>query len=644
MQPHYYHESGGCSEESFVHFICKNWLFEKGCQFKVNGITYEVFDIQTEKTLHTSFGDYRPDIIVNTSEGKQFFFEIKYTNKKTELYAPKWDELGIDVVEVDAREFINNKHTNEIPEFKLIYSDGECFIQSYSRTDYEDTIAKRKLEWKRQDKLNYKIQWERLDWFWNKLDLYIHEKCESEEILDCYENVGYENIECCWNIVSKMNCVRELRDDFRKITNDMCKQYFANNIQEIFLQDSKLKIQLLNHLCEDRVGIKIDYIISDDSSDNTYHYDCIFKTLKWTILPSMISDFFERLSSEIVLNQEETIKKIEIKKRKEQEKIEKKKREVEIASMIKKSQKENKEKHIQKIQWMNLIDDKAIEKHNKFYLSIIKKYLFKKTSIKFDIYLTDNIHVYIKNKKMKLDYRLCNIPDKNINNVSGKCIRFTKFISKLNLTKSYNFKMLTEESYTTTKFIESSDIDISTQALNETLIFNHIFEDCKTELTREYKWLSDLGMIRIDENYTYHTYTPKWSQLGFLWLYENINNFHQRYIEYKTRYKNVIDELNSLVKQYKMFTLKCNETSYSYDLLLEFNYSACRMNILDMTLLTIDKFDFSVNIPHYYKFDLLDFNLDESKIYLCKLLKDRMKECELYGLRFFIEQEDSNDE
>ena len=169
MQPHFYHESGGCNEETYVHYICKNWLFDKGVQFFVNGIEYEVDSIETENTLHTSFGDYRPDIIVVTTDGKTFYFEIKSTNRKTELYAPKWDELGNDVVEVDVRDFINQKVQSDIPVFNLIYSDGECFIKSYTKKDYDEIIATRKKEWKRQDKLNYKIQWERLDWFWETL-------------------------------------------------------------------------------------------------------------------------------------------------------------------------------------------------------------------------------------------------------------------------------------------------------------------------------------------------------------------------------------------------------------------------------------------------------------------------------------------
>lgn len=216
VQPHYYHESGGCSEESFVHYICKTWLFEKGCKFKINNSEYTVLSIETEKTLHTNFGDYRPDIIVYTESGKTFFFEIKYSHRKTELYAPKWDELGNDVVEVDVREFINNKHDCSIPEFKLIYSDGECFVKKYSCTNYEYTIAKRKLEWKRQDKLNYKIQWERLDWFWSNLIDFKNTKIDISDLLNIFLKMDYsDQVWCYWNIKEK-SCIA-CKEDFKKV-------------------------------------------------------------------------------------------------------------------------------------------------------------------------------------------------------------------------------------------------------------------------------------------------------------------------------------------------------------------------------------------------------------------------------------------
>lgn len=226
MQPHFYHETGGCNEETFVHYICKTWLFEKGCKFIVNNIEYEVDEVSTEKTLHTSFGDYRPDIIVTTVSGKIFYFEIKTTNKKTEHYVPKWDELGNDVVEIDTRYFINQKYKNDIPTFNLIYSDGECFIKSYTRNDYDSTIALRKIQWKRQDKLNYKIQWERLDWFWNELQKYLQGTAVEDDVLQEFNKLDYsDKIWCFYNLKNK-SCV-SLKECFRDSLNNCFYEMLA---------------------------------------------------------------------------------------------------------------------------------------------------------------------------------------------------------------------------------------------------------------------------------------------------------------------------------------------------------------------------------------------------------------------------------
>lgn len=249
VQAHYYHETGGCNEETFVHYICKTWLFEKGCKFIVNNVQYEVENIDIEKTLHTSFGDYRPDIIVTTTVGKIFYFEIKTANKKTELYAPKWDELGNDVVEVDTRYFINQKYKNDIPVFNLIYSDGECFIKSYSRNDYEDIIAKRKLEWKRQDKLNYKIQWERLDWFWIDVQGYISGEKISEEVLGSFDKLDYSDKLWGYYTIKRKSCV------------DL-KELFKNNINQHFMK-------LLDSLKNDRITILLKQV-----SPKIYEVQC----------------------------------------------------------------------------------------------------------------------------------------------------------------------------------------------------------------------------------------------------------------------------------------------------------------------------------------------------------------------------------
>lgn len=255
VQPHFYHESGGCNEETYVHYICKHWLFDKGVKFSVDGIYYVVNSIKTETTLHTSFGDYRPDIIVETTSGKIFYFEIKSTNRKSELYAPKWDELGNDVVEVDVRNFINHKVENEIPEFNLIYSDGECYIKSYTKKEYDETIAARKKEWKRQDKLNYKIQWERLDWFWNSLSRHISNNSTDDEVFEAFSLMSYEDQFWCYRNIKNKSCV-SLKDKFKEILN-LAFESYLNQIKEdnpklniSFDQKSKL-IYMLNCKCHD---------------------------------------------------------------------------------------------------------------------------------------------------------------------------------------------------------------------------------------------------------------------------------------------------------------------------------------------------------------------------------------------------------
>lgn len=298
VQPHFYHVNGGCSEETYIHYICKTWLFEKGCKFIVSGTTYEVENVEIEKTLHTSFGDYRPDIIVTTTFDKVFYFEIKVTNKKTDFYQPKWDELGNDVVEVDTRYFINQKFKNNIPEFDLIYSDGECFIKSYSRTDYEDVIAKRKAEWKRQDKINYKIQWERLDWFWKYLHEYKVDKTILPNLIKSFKKLSLEDMGICWNLVfNKSSCFKDIKEQIREIINETTSTEF-----DIYLSEQKEKykdILVLNGSCTEKVGMQISWSFTKEYSlfENAFYNAVSIQDRRWIIHPESLyaieNDFLE---------------------------------------------------------------------------------------------------------------------------------------------------------------------------------------------------------------------------------------------------------------------------------------------------------------------------------------------------------------
>lgn len=286
VQSHYYHETAGCNDETYIHYICKNWLFEKGCKFIVNNFEYEVNTIEVEKILQTSFGDYRPDIIVFTTIGKVFYFEIKVTNKKNGNYIPKWDELRNDVVEVDIRYFINQKYKNDIPVFNLIYSNGECFIKTYTRTDYDNTIAKRKLEWKRQDKLNYKIQWERLDWFWIKLQEYISGEIIAKEILKSFNELDYSDKLWCYYTIKKKSCVN-------------LKESLKNNINQHFLD-------MLNSFKNDKITISLKQI-----SLRIYEVQCKaeFSYLDYSLFEEQIVKIKVQKGGILPLNYEKAIKK-----------------------------------------------------------------------------------------------------------------------------------------------------------------------------------------------------------------------------------------------------------------------------------------------------------------------------------------------
>jgi hypothetical protein len=220
VQAHFYHVNGSCDEESRVHWIYKNWLFKSGSKFYVENTLYEVDYVEIEKTHKTSFGDYRPDITIHTTNNKVILFEVNFSSSKTEnSYMEKWCELNYDVVEVNIRKLMNEDYNNEIPRFMLIYKDGECYKKSYATRDDYSEIAKIKKEWKRQDKINYKIMWERLDWFWLTLQNYKHQKETFENVLEAFKCINIKDKEICFDIIKKQSCIKGKVGEFRDIIN-----------------------------------------------------------------------------------------------------------------------------------------------------------------------------------------------------------------------------------------------------------------------------------------------------------------------------------------------------------------------------------------------------------------------------------------
>ena len=206
VQPHFYHVCGSCDEESRVHWIYKNWLFKKGSKFYVDKKLYTVRSVEIEKSYDTNFGKYRPDLTINTECGKVIFFEINFTSAKREDdYFAKWDELNIDVIEVNIKKLMNEDYDCKIPTFSLIYSEGECFKQSYLKRDEYSTIANIKREWKRQEKIDYKIMWQRLDWFWLTVQDFKHSKCGIMDVLENFKQIDIKDKEVCFDLIKKQS-------------------------------------------------------------------------------------------------------------------------------------------------------------------------------------------------------------------------------------------------------------------------------------------------------------------------------------------------------------------------------------------------------------------------------------------------------
>lgn len=305
VQPHYYHASGGCSDETRLHWLYKNWLFKYGSQFYIQDKLYTVDHVEIEKSHKTSFGIYRPDITVYTVDGQTMYFEINFTSAKTETnYFCKWDELHNDVIEVNIKKIINEDYNCEIPTFSLIYSNGECYKLIYKeRDDYANIINNRKEEWKRQDAINYKIKWEKLDWFWIKLQDYKenyipNDSTGYEEILSSFNSLDFDDIEDCWNIVGKISCLKQLKANFRDIVNNKVKDKYDEFLNNISIKyNNILSLKKDQCYCVPKRGIYIsfmlneNYIIKDRNIYIRFDEECREWCIKPSILMNIMDDF-----------------------------------------------------------------------------------------------------------------------------------------------------------------------------------------------------------------------------------------------------------------------------------------------------------------------------------------------------------------
>lgn len=626
VQPHFYHESGGCSEESYVHYICKTWLFERGCPFKVDGISYTVASIETEKILNTKFGKYKPDIIVHTDQDKTFYFEIKYTNKKCDLFAPKWDELGIDVVEVDARVFVNNKHEEKIPEFKLIYSDGECFIKSYSRTDYEETIAKRKLEWKRQDKLNYKIQWERLDWFWSELYMYLHNYRDYtlDDVMLSYKNVGYDNIETCWQIVSKMSCLKEFKYEFRDVTNSITTRHFNNLITKVFCS-KKTNIDF-NYEINERKFFRFIWKIPDSYfPELKYEYSLFFECRKWTILPSIIVDV-------ITILKEQLNESINASKNKsDTDKI--------------KNQIINSKKNTQRLVFgrnniKNIIDIRTKEHIQQKLSKLITRYISNKSGIKF-ISFIKNDYLYLQTNFITSKWCKLVNQEYNLLYIKKKCNEALLFLKHIDINYVIKREFVTDNYYSITELVKNiPTIDNSTIFINRVLVANEIISEDKDSIMKPYEWLIDEKLCKYF-SYSSWEYKDciKWNGFGGIWLEQNWKYFLINYEQRKKACEELVNKLNKYIHTHSTFKITGRNDKNDFSLYL----SLTNDKFQSSEIVYINKISFNFNIGNEYTGKIEDFDSEKSESAMKQLLKNYTKKCEANGIRFIRISEVPND-
>lgn len=219
-QQHYYHLNQSCDQESQIHWMYKHFLFEEGSKFYIGKELYEVKNIDIEKYYDTTIGKYKPDITVYTTNGNTFFFEIYFTSKKDEDYLYKWQELDIPVIEINIKELINTEKI-ETPVFEYLYNDGILYKKEYHKKNiYASTIGVYKEEIKRQDYLNYKVHWEKLDAYYLELSKYLRQEISERDIAAIFSNLDLDDMYPCYENIKRTNCAKHLKDFFNEQINN----------------------------------------------------------------------------------------------------------------------------------------------------------------------------------------------------------------------------------------------------------------------------------------------------------------------------------------------------------------------------------------------------------------------------------------
>lgn len=211
VTPHYAHiDKSKCDSESMLHWWFKNKFIEKGDTFSIKTdelYTYTCESIEVEKTFHLESGDYRPDVIVHTTNGEEIVFEMANTNKKkVQDYIDRWIELDKVIVEVDIKSLTSGDKT-----FNALYYKGKCYNFNKRDGGYYNTIGKLKERMLYENKYDIDLI-KKLDWFWKESVKYKNYNVDIKIIYEHYCLLNKSEKTVIDNIFFKMNCMNILKD------------------------------------------------------------------------------------------------------------------------------------------------------------------------------------------------------------------------------------------------------------------------------------------------------------------------------------------------------------------------------------------------------------------------------------------------
>lgn len=233
MSPHFaHHDKSKCKGETIVHWWVKNELLKIGEEFKIitdKHNTYTCKNIEIEKSYKTEFGLYRPDITIETDCGEIIFIEINLSNKKSDDYFDKWEEIGNTVVELNLKDimysdkiYINNK-------FGAIYYKGKRRVIDKNSKNYINYRNSIKDKVKTYDK---KIIND-LEWF-----------------IDCiYESSLFKNNIDYLKIKSGIEIINEMSNKHKCFVEDIYKVSRCGGVLKEYIKQKFDNIPKLYHPC-----------------------------------------------------------------------------------------------------------------------------------------------------------------------------------------------------------------------------------------------------------------------------------------------------------------------------------------------------------------------------------------------------------